>query len=49
MCSVDQIGLPERYTRTGIGVGVKSVNAIVLRGDDDDVVLGGANGEVGHP
>jgi len=49
MGSVDQIGVPERDTRIGIGVGVKSVNAIVLCGDDDDVVLGGPNGEVGKP
>ena len=49
MDSVNQIGVPERDTRIGVGVGVKSVNAIVLCGDDDDVVIGSANGEIGDP
>src|ERR1700719_437784 len=49
MSRVDQIGMPKRYARIRIAVGIKSVNAIVLCGDDDDVVHGAANGEVGDP
>src|SRR6267378_1522157 len=49
MGRVDQIGMPERRARICIAVRIERVNAIVLCGDDDDVVHGGANGEVGNP
>src|SRR5260370_22492295 len=49
MSRVDQIGMPERYAGIRIAVRIERVNAIVLCGDDDDVVHGGPNGEVGDP
>src|SRR6266481_4033113 len=49
MSRVDQIGTPERCARIRIAVRIECVNAIVLCGDDNDVVHSGANGEVGDP
>src|SRR5438046_2422858 len=49
MSRVDEIGMPERRARIRIAVRIERVNAIVLCGDDDDVVYGGADGKVGNP
>ena len=44
---VDEVGVPE--LDAGSAVGVEGVDAVVLGGDEDDVLLDRGDGEIGDP
>src|SRR6476646_5428886 len=47
MRAIHQVFLPESCARTGVRV--ERIQAVTLRGDKDDVMLGGVDGEIGNP
>src|SRR5712664_789579 len=47
MCGIDQVLLPEGCARTGVRV--ERIQTVTLRGDKDDVVLGGVDGQIPGP
>ena len=47
MIGVNQTDVPE--LDAGIGIRVEGIQAVVLRSDEDDVVLRAVDGQIGNP